>query len=225
MRLSDVLIRLGDVYSLLAEHQDTDRASQLARVTRIRRDIPPLPPGADQILDADQRNRLRIELHDFASALCLRFYDNGVIDYIPHDTPHKYQTIAKYIALLPDGTGFRARQLLERAERLITPTQKINVGQQCFNPNCPGHYEVDAAEHEPPLICNKCRDEIPYSRWESWPKTHAYITPLHAAHLLGISYQAVKQRASRNGWKRQRIGNHVRYLLEDVARDRNLIHA
>jgi len=75
---------------------------------------------------------------------------------------------------------------------------------------------LDGPDADGGLVCTRCGDKVPREQWERWGTRTEWVTVEHAANMLGVSVMAVRQRASRGGWRRRGEGREVRYWAEDV---------
>jgi len=215
-RLSVVLGELAGAYDTLAVPQERQRQDKLRRTAHSKM-LP--PPGAGQVLDDDERLRLRDEIFTYAAKTCFHLFDHRVIEQIPHTVPDRLREASKHVGALTIRDGYKARELLRHARRIIAPKNLINTGQICLMPICEGVYLVDASETEPDLVCNRCGDRVPFGRWQAWPKqtSDAYVSPEYAATLLGTTVGSIRVRANRGKWRRRQQGREVRYHLGDVV--------
>ena len=97
-------------------------------------------------------------------------------------------------------------------------TRRVRTESPCLDITCPGRYVVtlDGPEKNGDLVCTRCGDRVPQAQWERWGTRTEWVTVEHAANMLGVSVMAVRQRASRGGWRRRGEGREVRYWAEDV---------
>lgn len=188
-----------------------------------------VPPGAEELLEADEVDRAMAEVDSWA-----QFVHHVVVDEdggAPAETtPARLRVAAEhaeYLAAHPDellalavvdeaGDHLRAvRRLARRGER------RVRTGHACTRPGCRGHLVsplgAGGDRRDDALVCDRCSTRVPYSVWSSWPRAKVqWITPDHAARLLGTSYVGVRLRASRGRWRRIGTGRSVRYLVDDV---------
>jgi hypothetical protein len=99
-------------------------------------------------------------------------------------------------------------------------TRRVRTHSACLDVTCTGQYvaTLEGAQASSELVCDRCGDRVPHETWERWGTRTEWVSVEHAANMLGISVQAVRQRASRGGWRRRGEGREVRYWAEDVER-------
>jgi hypothetical protein len=100
-------------------------------------------------------------------------------------------------------------------------TRKVPTHSPCMDITCGGEYVATAEpEKEWDLRCSSCGEMVPKETWRKWGALSEWVSPERAAGMLGISVQAVWQRAKRGQWRRDGEGKSVRYLTADVMSER-----
>lgn len=190
---------------------------------------PRLPPGMNEILDQDEISRVLHEIDDWADFLTRTILEETDTPARPWPgTPQRIRFAAEHAAHFtnhPDlmlAVAFdddlhnhlrHIRRLAGRAARRI-PTH-----HRCTLSSCDGMLVSTLGEAtDGALQCDKCGNRVPHVVWSAWPKRLTYISPDHAAKMLGCTVQAVWQRAKRGKWRRVGTGSDVQYLVEDVRK-------
>jgi len=213
----------------LAERYETVAALDLTPVTVGAGRTPPgsrLPPGMQEILDADEIRRVLTAVDDWA-----RFLVDVLVDECqataPEPTPARLRLASvhaehlshhddvMFAVAFDDDLHDHLRAIRRLANRNI---RHIPTKHHCVRSVCAGHLVSTLGEGaDAALRCDTCGDLVPFIVWSAWPKLRAtYITPDHAAKMLHTTVQAVHQRARRGKWHRVGTGRDVRYSVEDV---------
>jgi len=216
-QLSQTLIELAEAYETLAVRQERLRSVKLRRVSTDSNMM--LPPGAWQILDDDERMRLRNDISAYAANVSFLLFSNRIIEQILPTVTERLREASKHADALTTDDEIPARDLLRRSLRIITSKRLVSTGKECLAPICEGIYLADVSGGVSDLVCDQCTGRVPFDRWRAWPKqsSDAYISVGHAATLLGTTITAVRQRARRSGWRRRRYGREVRYHWSDIT--------
>jgi len=224
--LRDWLREMADDYETVAA---LDRVSVVEGVRT--RPGSRVPPGAQEVLDADETSRALAQVDewaDFMARVLLDEADDPTLT-IPDSTPARLRLVGDHITVLlqiddplmvatelgPAGTldvlRSTMRHLAHRGERVI------QTGRRCQEGACTGRL-VSRETSDGALVCDRdARHVVPWSVWSSWPRMRVqWITVEHAARMLGTTVAAVKMRASRGQWRRVGTGRDVRYSVDDV---------
>jgi hypothetical protein len=236
----DDLRELADLYETVAALELTPEAAEAVCSAPGSR----VPPGAQEILDADEIRRALAAVDEWATFLARVLVVECDVP-APDSTPARLRLAGEYaghfvaaadssakvnvelaamhdrlaaLAFLDDLHRHRsaARRLAGRGVRRI-PTK-----HRCTSSVCDGMLVSTLGEDsDAALRCDKCGTVVPFSVWSSWPRTRVtYITAEHAMHMLEApSVQAVWQRASRGKWRKVGTGRDVRYHVDDVRGD------
>lgn len=188
---------------------------------------PRVPPGVQTFLDADEIAEALATVDRFA-----RFAGHALVDaldalVLPDPTPARLRAIAADVGVLLDDARLgldlddEVRDLLRLMRRLARRAQRnIRTGIACQDPTCRGQLTAPVGgpdRHDDALACDRCGRRVPFTVWSGWPRARVtYVTVEHAARLAGTTVVAVKQRASRQHWRRIGTGRDVRYHVEDV---------
>lgn len=226
LRLRDRLLELAERYETVVALDLTQGDAPAGRSKPGSR----VPPGAQEILDADEIERAVTAVDEWAEFLAHVIADECEVQ-------------------MPDGTAARLRKVAEHAEHLASHddellalsveddlherlrdlrplsrrgVRKVQTGVRCQEYGCRGRLISPLGNspdrHDAALVCDRDgRHVVPHSVWSSWPRARVqYVTVEHAAKMLGTTVAAVKMRASRGRWRRVGTGRDVRYLTEDV---------
>ena len=188
-----------------------------------------VPPGVNEILDIEEYETTLRSVDDWAHYLAHHLLDtNPGIGRIPYDTPGRLRLAARWTDKLQAEPDLFARyafnldavEHLKALRRLVRRNNRVvRTGSACLRITCKGQYEavIDGPDIDGDLICSHCKDRVPAEQWSRWGARSQWVTVQHAANMLGISEDAVRQRASRGQWRRRGEGREVRYWTEDVT--------
>lgn len=188
-----------------------------------------MPPGMAEVLDHDEYDRAVTELDDWAEFVAhVLIDDQPNIGSVPDSTPGRLRLAARWADRLeahPDimlryALQVDAREHLATMRRLARRgTRRVRTESPCMDVACTGRYVaiIDGPEVDGFITCNRCGMRVEKDVWERWGTRTEWVTVEHAANLLGVSVMAVRQRASRGGWKRRGEGREVRYWAEHVT--------
>lgn len=188
-----------------------------------------VPPGAQEILDADEIRRALAEVDDWAEFLVHVLVDElGVT--APDSTPARLRLAGEHAAHFIDhhdellALAFLddLRDHLRTVRRLANHgVRHIPTWHRCTRSVCDGMLVSTLGEGaDASLRCDRCGNLVPFSVWSTWPRQRVtYITAEHAAKMLQTTVQAVWQRARRGQWRRVGTGRDVRYHVDDVRAD------
>lgn len=188
-----------------------------------------VPPGAQEILDADEIRRALAEVDDWAEFLVHVLVDElGVT--APDSTPARLRLAGEHAAHFIDhhdellALAFLddLRDHLRTVRRLANRgVRHIPTWHRCTSSVCDGMLVSTLGEGtDASLRCDRCGTVVPFSVWSTWPRQRVtYITAEHAAKMLQTTVQAVWQRARRGQWRRVGTGRDVRYHVDDVRAD------
>ena len=189
---------------------------------------PRVPPGAQEILNADQLCRAIEAVDGWAEFLAHVLVDEvGVTapdattarlrlaaEHVAHFTDHDDEMLALSVR---DDARHHLRELRRLSKR---GTRRVRTGITCQRYGCDGPLVSPLGGPDrtsDALVCEKCSHEVPYSVWSSWPRARVqFVTVEHAARLCGTTPNAVRIRASRGKWRKVGTGRDVRYHVEDV---------
>lgn len=189
-----------------------------------------VPPGLNEVLDADEYDRAVREVDDWALYVAHHLLEvEPGIGSVPDSTPGRLRLAARWADRLENEPDVMARyafqddartHLREMRRLARRGTRRVRTESPCLDVTCDGRYVVklDGPDADGDLVCTRCQDRVPREQWERWGTRTEWVTVEHAANMLGVSVQAVRQRASRGGWKRRGEGREVRYWAEDVNR-------
>jgi hypothetical protein len=188
---------------------------------------PAIPEGLQEVLDADEIGRLLNQVDRFA-----QWWMNTLKDAVegaaaPSLTPARLRLLADHTAAL---TGYEnslvvldftdeLRTLLGHARRLTTRgNHHIKTGHACRTKGCTGQLVSTLGDRQDgSLACDRCGGFVPLATWVKWPAVRVqYVTPEHAARILGCTVANVWQMAKRGCWARIGTGRDTRYNLDDV---------
>lgn len=190
-----------------------------------------LPLGAQAVLDADEVTRALELVDQTVFHWCMVLLDAEQIDDIPDLTPARARMVGEHTDWLLHHEGPRfaldfiddLSEILHRTRHLaLRGDRKVLTGMRCPHIECRGQLYSplgtgDRKDNE--LHCTRCSKTVPFITWSRWPRARIqFITPEHAARLLGTSVNGVRIRAHRGRWRRVGIGRDVRYHVEDVRR-------
>jgi len=187
-----------------------------------------MPPGMAEVLDVDEYQRAVDELDTWAEFVAHVLIDEQPsIGSVPDSTPGRLRLAARWadrIEAHPDvmlryALQTEAREHLATMRRLARRgTRRVRTHSACMDVACPGEYAADLVGPEmgEDITCDQCGMRVPREQWELWGSRAEWVTVEHAAGMLGVSVQAVRQRASRGGWRRRGEGREVRYHADDV---------
>lgn len=187
---------------------------------------PRVPPGAQEILDADEIAVALAHVESWATYLARVLVDELDLS-VPDGTPARLRLVALHVEMFVGGDLLGLAFADELAAELRTmrrlarrSQRQIRTGIACQIPTCHGRYTAPVGgpdRHDDQLECDRCHHRVPYSVWSTWPRARiTYVTVEHAARITGTTVAAVKQRASRGHWRRVGTGRDVRYLIDDV---------
>lgn len=186
-----------------------------------------VPPGMQEILDADEITRVLVAVDGWAEFLAHVLVDELEVT-APDATPGRLRVAAEHAEhfaqhedeLLAVSFIDELHDHLRATRRLAgRGVRHIRTGMRC--PSCDGHLYSPLGEGDSgdgALHCDKdARHQVPLVVWSSWPRARVkYITLQHAAHILGTTTDAAKMRASRGEWRRVGTGRDTRYYIDDV---------
>ena len=187
-----------------------------------------VPPGVNEILDAEEYETTITAVDDWAEYLAHHLLDiEPGIGRAPDHTPGRLRLAARWTDKLeqePDllaryAFKFDAVEHLKMLRRLVRRNNRVvRTGSACLNITCKGQYEavIDGPDIDGDLVCSHCKDRVPAEQWSRWGAQSEWVTVARAARILGISETAVRQRASRGNWARKGEGREVRYRTADV---------
>lgn len=215
----------------LAEHYETVASLDLTPEPSGVRGVPGsrVPPGAQQILDADEVGRVLTAVDDWAEFCAHVLVDEQEVT-APHSTPARLREVGEHAAhfldhedqMLALAFGDDLHEHLKAMRRLSKRALRfVRTGMACQDPTCAGQY-VSALpragqQADDAITCERCGHRVPHSVWSSWPRARVeWITAEHAGRILDVSVAAVWQRAKRERWRRQGSGREVRYHVQDV---------
>lgn len=187
-----------------------------------------VPPGAQEILDADEIARALHEVDDWAEFLAHVLVDECELT-VPDATPARLRLAGEHAAYFIEHAdemlalafmddlhdGLRAmRRLSGRGVR------RVRTGMRCQRLGCRGQLVSPLGgddRKDDALVCDHCAERIEYVVWSHWPRARVqWITVEHAAKMLATSAAAVHVRASRGKWRKVGTGRDVRYSVDDV---------
>lgn len=189
-----------------------------------------MPPGMSEVLDTDEYQRAVDEVDSWALYVAHHLLDTVPgIGSVPDSTPGRLRLAARWADRLADEPDLMARYAFESdaREHLATMrrlarrgSRRVRTESPCLDITCDGRYVVtlDGPDVDGSLVCTRCSDRVPREQWERWQSRAEWVTVEHAANMIGVSVQAVRQRASRGGWRRRGEGREVRYHADDVGR-------
>lgn len=189
-----------------------------------------MPPGMSEVIDRDEYQRAVDEVDEWAEFVAHVLIDEVPgIGSVPDSTPGRLRLAARWADRLEghDDVMLRyavqddARKHLATMRRLARRgTRRVRTHSACMDVTCTGAYVavIDGPDTTDELVCSRCGDRVSRDVWEKWGSQAEWVTVEHAANLLGVSVQAVRQRASRGGWRRQGVGREVRYHMDDIGR-------
>jgi len=222
----DDLLDLAERYETVAALDLTLDPGNVGRVPPGSR----LPPGMQEILEADEIRTALTAVDDWAEFVAHVTLDEcGDVD--AGSTPGRLRTVARHAGHFIDhddemfALAFRddlADHL--RAMRRLSRhgVRRVQTGVRCQIPTCKGRYVsplgTSADRTDDALVCDKDpRHVVLYVVWSNWPRARVqYITVEHAAHMVGTTVEAIRQRAKRGKWRRIGTGRDVRYFVDDV---------
>lgn len=229
----DLAVRaLRDDLLELAERYETVAALDLHTTSwdQVMRTAPGsrVPPGAQQILDVDEVERGTTAVDDWAEFLVHVLVDECDVT-APDSTPARIRLAAGHAAhfVYHEDVALWYAVNAEAVEHLRTlrhlsgrGVRRIRTGHRCHT-GCGGQYVsplgTSEDRHEDALRCEKCGHEVPFIVWSHWPRARVkYVTPEHAARMLGTTVNAVRILAHRRGWKRVGTGRDVRYEVDSI---------
>ena len=188
-----------------------------------------LPPGMGDLLDMDEYHRAVNAVDEWALFLAHVLVDEVEgIGSVPASTPGRLRLASRWAdhlerhddAHLRYAVGLDARTHLITLRRLSKRgTRTVKTRSLCMDTTCRGEYvaTIKGPDVDGDLVCSACGDRVPRAQWELWGARAEWITPQRAANLLGITVQAVWQRASREGWRRTGTRRTTRYHKDDVC--------
>ena len=214
----------------LADHYETvaaaDPASQAGGATS--KPGPRLPPGAMEMLDADEVRRA-LEAVDEWAEFCAHVLVDERDATAPDSTPARLRMVGEHVEHFLDHDDVMLslsfvddlREHLRSLRRLARRGVRIvRTGMVCQDPTCSGQYVsalAPAGQGDDAIECERCHHRVPHSVWSGWPRARVeWVTVEHAARIAGTTVAAVKMRASRGKWRRTGSGADVRYNIHDV---------
>lgn len=194
---------------------------------------PRTPPGARLALNVDELLRARADVDDWIG-YCTSIVASDVDDHDePELTPARLRYVGEHADVMleqdePAAVVYFKRQLQHHLRVFRGLSQRgerrVPTGFECQRPGCGGQLVsnlggVDGTDSA--LRCEECGREVPMLVWQHWPRAQEkFVTPEHAARLLGIPVSTVRVHAHRRKWRRVGTGRDVRYLLDDVWGER-----
>jgi hypothetical protein len=192
---------------------------------------PRIPPGARLLLNADEVSSARADLDDWAR-FCGSIVASDVAEEMPDLTPALLRWLGERVDVMleQDDEYLTAGFVLELTRHLATfrrlahrGERVVDTGESCRVPGCTGRLVSGLgglSGTDDALRCDRCGEEVPFLVWQHWPRVRVpkFVTPEHAARLLGTTVNAVRIRAHRDKWRRIGTGRDVRYLIDDVRR-------
>lgn len=221
----DDLLELAERYETVAALDLTPDPGNVGRTPPGSR----LPPGMQEILDADEISGALRAVDEWAAFLAHVLLDEReVVD--AGSTPGRLRTAGHEVAHFIDhGDEMLALAFRDdlhdhlRAMRRMSGRgiHRVQTWVRCQIPTCKGRYYSPlgstADRTDDALVCDHCGHRILHAVWSSWPRARVqYVTVEHAAHMVGSTVIAIKIRASRQKWRRIGTGRDVRYFVDDV---------
>ena len=188
-----------------------------------------VPPGMSEILDLEEHERAVTGVDEWALYLARHLLDEtGTDEKITNSTPGRLRFAARWADVLEQEPDLMARyafqydavEHLKTLRRLLgRSTRTIRTGSACMDVACRGTYRatITGPDVDGDLRCDTCGSRVGQEQWSRWGSQAEWVTVAHAAKMLGITEAAVKQRAKRQGWRRQGRKQWVRYLAKDVT--------
>lgn len=186
------------------------------------------PPGVADLLDADEHSRAIREIDDWALFLAHVLLDERHgLGAIPPSTPGRLRLAARWAEHFEDHPDVHLRYAigLDAREHLLTlrrlsrrGTRLVRTDSACLDVACRGQYVATIAgpDVDGDLVCSGCGSHVPREQWERWGARSEWVSPEHAANLLGIPVSTIRVWAHRYRWSRQGTGREVRYRTSDV---------
>ena len=224
--LTDVLAETATLYETVAALPAVVERVEAARRSGVPHSQP--PPGAIDVLDDDEQRRALAELDAWAEFVAHVLLDEiDGLGSLPPSTPGRLRLASRWADHLdhhPDpmlryAIGLDAREHLASMRRLSKRgTRTIDTRSACMDHACRGTYRATVAGPDvtDELVCDRCSQRVPRETWQRWGSRSTWVTPEHAARLLGCSVHAVYQRAKRGGWRRTGTHKDTRYHRDDV---------
>lgn len=224
LRARDDLLEAASCYETVAALDLTPTSENVGHTPPGSR----LPPGMQEILDADEIRRVVTEVDDWAAFLAHVLLDEREVTG-PPSTPARLRTAGREAAhfidhedemlalAFCDDLADHLRALRRLSRRGV---RRVRTGMRCHRLGCAGQLVSPLGGNDrkdDALVCDKCGDRIEYVVWSHWPRARVqYITVEHAARMLATTVSAVYVRASRGKWRKVGTGRDVRYSVEDV---------
>lgn len=223
----DDLRELADRYETVAALEPVATTSPVRTPPGSR-----VPPGVQEILDADEVARVLVAVDEWAGFLVGILVDevaDRARNFPATSTPSKLRLVAEHAAHFTEHPDLMLAVAFDddlhdhlRAVRRLAGrgVRRIRTQHRCTRSACDGQLVSTLGEDsDAALACDTCDNRVPYVVWSAWPKQRlAYITPAHAAKIVGCTVQAVYQRARYGKWKRVGTGRDVQYAVEDVRK-------
>lgn len=225
--LSDVLDETATVYETVAALPSVVERVSAARSSGKPGSQP--PPGAADMLDMDEYHRAVNAVDEWALFLAHMLVDElDGLGTVPESTPGRLRLAARWAehlerhddAHLRYAIGLDAREHLQALRRIAKRgTRVVRTSSPCLDVACKGEFvaTITGPDVTDELVCDRCGQRVPREQWQRWGSRTAWVTPEHAARLLGVSVQAVWQRASRERWRRTGRLRDTRYHRDDVT--------
>lgn len=225
MPLADVLAETATCYETAVTLGPVEQVPS-ARARAVAQSAP--PPGVLEVLEDDEQHRAVTALDDWAGFVAHVLTDEvDGLGSVPATTPGRLRLASRWAEHLEDhddvmlryAIGLEAREHLVIFRRLSRRgTRTVPTRSACMDVACRGTYVATIAGPgtTDELVCDRCGQRVPPEQWQRWGSRTAWITPEHAARLLGCSVQAVWQRASRGAWRRTGERRDTRYHRDDV---------
>lgn len=228
MPLADVLDETATVYETVAALPSVVPRVDAARMSGKPSSTP--PPGAGDLLDADEYDRAVSAVDEWALFLAHVLVDEVEgLGSVPPSTPGRLRLASRWAEhlehhddlMLRYAVGLDAREHLVTLRRLARRgTRVVRTTSPCMDVTCRGSYTATIAGpgESDDLVCSGCGSRVPAEQWQRWGARREWVTPARAATMLGIPVSTVRVWAHRYGWERQGTGREVRYLTSDVHR-------
>ena len=221
----DDLLDLAERYETVAALDLTPDPGNIGRTPPGSR----LPPGMQEILEADEIRTALTAVDEWAEFVAHVTVEECDVT-MPCSTPARLRVVAalsahfiyhddEMLALaFRDDLADHLRSMRRLSGRGV---RRVQTGVRCQIPTCKGRYVsplgTSADRTDDALVCEHCGHRVPYVVWTSWPRARVqYITVEHAAHMVGTTVEAIRQRAARGKWRRVGTGRDVRYFVDDV---------
>lgn len=189
-----------------------------------------IPPGMSEVLDVDEYQRAVSAVDEWALFVAHVLVDEVAgIGSVPDTTPGRLRLAGRWADRIEQHPDVMLRYAIQAdaiehrdAMRSLARrgTRKVKTHSPCLDITCSGQYVAEQEpreEHDWELVCTGCGDRVPSMTFERWGSRAEWVTAEHVARTLGLTVQAVWQRAKRGGWRRMGSGREVRYHREDAG--------